>query len=223
MKSLFVIGDSISCYYGRHLEPMLAGLLQYDRKGGTHKLGNLDDGTDGVNGGDSSMVLTYLSEMVGRWGSHGPDVLLVNCGLHDIKRKTDGPHQVPIETYEANLREICSLARKAAGRMVWVRSTPVADLPPGAADKAAASRRNDDAIAFNDAADAVMAEAGVPVLDLYTFTKNLGPDVYMDGWVHFDETTAARQAAFIAGFLSAFVTSQPAQEGRSPEAGHRGL
>ncbi|HRU06177.1 MAG TPA: SGNH/GDSL hydrolase family protein [Candidatus Brocadiia bacterium] len=208
MQSVFVIGDSISCYYGRHLEPMLKGVFAYDRKGGTHKLKDLDDGTDGVNGGDSSMVLVYLREMVKRWAGSGPDILLVNCGLHDIKRKAEGPHQVPLDRYTANLREICRLAQRAAGRMVWATTTPVVDLPPGAAAETATSRSNADVLAFNEAAGRVMAEHGVAAIDLYTFTKNLGPDIYMDGHVHFNEAAAARQAAFIAGFLCALTAQE---------------
>lgn len=203
-KSIFVIGDSISCYYGRHLEGMLEGRFAYDRKGGTHKLADLDDNTDGVNGGDSSNVLTYLAAMKERWSEDRPDYLLLNCGLHDIKRPVAGPCQVPIDRYEANLRAICESVRGVVGQMLWVRTTPVIDLPADAAPPdVATSRSNRDVIAYNEVADAVMRSAAVPTLDLYGFTRNLGSDIYMDGRVHFTQDAAAKQAAFIAGFLVA--------------------
>ena len=44
-KLVFVIGDSISCYYGRHLEGMLKEMWKYDRKGGKHTFKDIDDGT----------------------------------------------------------------------------------------------------------------------------------------------------------------------------------
>lgn len=46
-----------------------------------------------------------------------------------------------------------------------------------------------------------MAEYGIPVIDLYGFTRNLGSDVYCDRGVHLNEQAAAEQAAFIAGAL----------------------
>ncbi len=64
MEKIFVVGDSISCYYGEYLEAMLKDVYEYDRKGNTHKLEDLDDCTNGINGGDSSMVLTYLKSVV---------------------------------------------------------------------------------------------------------------------------------------------------------------
>jgi len=57
-------------------------------------------------------------------------------------------------------------------------------------------------IAYNDVADRVMREAGVPVMDLYTFTCNLGTDLYCDH-VHFHSHVREKQAAFIAGWLYA--------------------
>ena len=206
LPKVFVIGDSISCYYGTHLERMLAGVFAYDRKGGTHKLADLKDGTDGVNGGDSAMVLTYVRELRKRGGFHA-DWVLLNCGLHDTK--TDlaaGVKQVPAAAYERNLREVCGLLRAMGARVVWVRTTPIRDLAPEAipADLKPC-RYNADVVAYNAIADRVMADLGIPSLDLYTFTLNLGPDVYFDKHVHFDETAAAKQAAFIAGGLDALV------------------
>ena len=60
-----------------------------------------------------------------------------------------------------------------------------------------------DCLAYNDAADRVMAEAGVPSIDLFTFTRNLGPDLYCDH-VHFVEPIREKQAAFIAGWVNGY-------------------
>lgn len=62
----------------------LQGVAQLNRK--------RDDGgspdervPDGPNGGDSQMVLAYLkSRLADR--TFEPDVIMLNCGLHDIKK-----------------------------------------------------------------------------------------------------------------------------------------
>jgi hypothetical protein len=46
-----------------------------------------------------------------------------------------------------------------------------------------------------------MKDAGVHTIDLYTFTRNLGDDVFCDH-VHFNENVSSMQAAFIAGYLN---------------------
>jgi lysophospholipase L1-like esterase len=58
--------------------------------------------------------------------------------------------------------------------------------------------------AYNAVADQVMAAHSVPVVDLFTFTCNLGTDLYIDH-VHFKDLVRAQQAAFIAGRLYGLV------------------
>ena len=57
---------------------------------------------------------------------------------------------------------------------------------------------------YNAAADGVMAAAGVPMIDLYTFTRNLGPDLYCDH-VHFHEHVREKQGAFVAGWVMGYL------------------
>lgn len=214
MKNLFVIGDSISCYYGKHLEPMLSGRFEYDRKGGTHELRDREDGTNAVNGGDSAMVISYLKEIGNVWQEKAPDYLLLNCGLHDLRKElSTGSYQVPAEAYEANLSLILDLVRKLGTTIIWVRTTPVIDLfPDRIPEWARTVRANSDVIRYNAIADRVMGGQGVPVIDLYTFTANLmgafGAGIYSDGSVHFNVETAAKQAAFIAGNLWALGSTR---------------
>jgi lysophospholipase L1-like esterase len=205
MKSLFVIGDSISCYYGKPLETMLAGRFVYNRKGGTHSLADRDDGANGVNGGDSSMVISYLKGIEKVWQEKAPDYLLLNCGLHDLRKDlSTGSYQVAADAYEANLTTILNLVQKLGITVIWVRTTPVIDLFPDRIPEGAATVRfNNDVIRYNAIADRVMDGQGIAAIDLYTFTVNLGPGIYSDGSVHFNVETAAKQAAFIAGKLLA--------------------
>lgn len=204
MKSLYVIGDSISIHYGPHLEKYLGGVMRYSRKEGNEEaLLNLDHPV-GANGGDSSMCLAFLQAKQ-RAGGIDADMLLLNCGLHDIKTDpSTGKKQVPINVYRKNLYSIIDvLAGNAMPTLVWIRTTPCDEKvhnKPGMEFH----RFSADCDAYNAAADAIMWEHNIPVIDLHTFTKNLGADVYCDH-VHFHEHVREKQAAFIAGWLGSRV------------------
>ncbi len=198
MKKLFVIGDSISCYYGKYLEQMLSEICLYDRKGGTHKLENLDDCTDGINGGDSSMVLTYLQSVI-NMDFFAPDFLLLNCGIHDTKI-SHAQLQVPPEEYRKNLQKIIDLCTQKRIKIIWVRTTPANEESNQVAAEEL-RRRQDHIDVYNEIADNVMETNKVPIIDLHLFTRNLGPEIYLNkvDLVHFNAETAKLQAAFIAG------------------------
>ena len=204
MKKLFVIGDSISCYYGKYLKDMLNGFCGYDRKGGNHKLENLDDCTDGINGGDSSMVLTYFREVLKKDFFH-PDYLLLNCGLHDVKKHGD-TLQIPPEQYRDNLNQICDLAKQNGINVIWVRTTPLNENSPHISHRETV-RHKGDIERYNQIADAVMSARDIPVIDLYTFTKNLGPGIYLNNadTVHFNEHAAQLQASHVAGAVDVLI------------------
>ncbi len=204
MKKMYVIGDSISIQYGPYLQQALQGIMRYSRKEGeTEAILNLDN-PQGANGGDSTMVLAFLRGLQKKGGLDA-DLLLVNCGLHDIKTHPQtGQRQVPLEQYAENLRGIIAVAQTVVPAMGWIRTTPcderIHNQPSMSFHRFAA-----DGIAYNTAADAIMGVAGVPIIDLYTFTRNLGPDLYCDH-VHFHEAVRAQQGAFLAGWLTHWLT-----------------
>jgi lysophospholipase L1-like esterase len=201
MKKVFVIGDSVSCYYGKYLEPMLKGICEYDRKGGTNKLDDLDDCTDGINGGDSSMVLNYLQSVIDM-EFFNPDYLLLNCGIHDTKIP-DGTLQVPPEQYRGNLQQILKIAASRNIQVIWISTTPANDKS-NQCDKKEVHRRQNDITLYNKIADDVMGQNNIPIIDLHKFTVNLGSEIYLNtvDLVHFNDDTAKLQAAFIAGYLT---------------------
>ncbi len=195
MFSLHVVGDSISQQYGPYLQRYLAGWAEYSRK----EYDPLEpDDPNAANGGDSARVLRYL-----RWRQSQEckwDCLLFNCGLHDLKTDpVTQARQVPLETYEHNLPQIIAVGRTLAPRLVWARTTPVVDAIHNAIQKEF-HRHAADVDRYNAAADRIMAEHGVPVIDLFRFTRNLGQDVYVDH-VHFAESVRQLHAACIAGCL----------------------
>ncbi len=200
MRKLFVVGDSISIQYGPHLERMLEGIFEYDRKGGVNEASKI-----GANGGDSSMVLAYLRDKLNESG-FAPDFLMLNCGLHDIK--TD-PHtkkkQVSQEEYRQNLEEIVQIVRSRVISIIWVRTTPVDDdIHNTGVTKF--ERFNEDVIRYNEIADSIFASSNCPIIDLYNFTLKMGDDIYCDH-VHFTEQVREMQASFIAGYLYAIIIS----------------
>lgn len=198
---LFVLGDSISMHYGPYLEQMVAGRYRYARKSGEEEaLKNLDIPA-GANGGDSPRVLAYLEAMAetDRWR---PDVLLLNCGLHDIKTDPDsGAKQVPPKQYRRNLQACTEILRKLGVRTVWVRTTP-ADEDVHNTPGREFHRFQADVDAYNTIADEVMGQAGVEVLDLFGLTRSLGGREIFSDHVHFPPEIRRLQAAYIAGYLA---------------------
>lgn len=203
---IYVVGDSISIQYGPYLRDDLAGIMAYARKEGEEEaLLNLDN-PQGANGGDSGMVLSFLRARA-KSGGIDADLLLVNCGLHDIKtHPATGARQVPIDRYAANLKAIVALCATMKPTLVWIRTTPC-DEKVHNRSKTDFHRFSADCDAYNRVADAIMSESGIPSIDLHTFTRNLGTDLYCDH-VHFHEHIREKQAAFIAGWLMAFSSAR---------------
>lgn len=198
--NLYVVGDSISMQYGPYLERYLADTFSYARKTGEEAALLKHNLPREANGGDSSSVLAFLQAMCAE-SALTCDVLLVNCGLHDIKTDPQtGTKQVPLAQYEANLRALVALVALLPMRLVWVRTTPC-DERVHNVRSTTFHRFAADCAAYNAAADEVMAAANVPSINLFGFTHALGPDLYCDH-VHFHEQIRQLQAAFIAGWLS---------------------
>jgi hypothetical protein len=196
-------GDSISVHYGTYLESYLRGTAAGSRKeGGAEALADLDN-PQGANTGDSSMLLACLKNKAESGGIES-DLLLFNCGLHDIKTDpATGAKQVPLPLYRDNLKAILGVLASMQPKPVWIRTTPCDEAVHNHAGSTFL-RFAADGMIYNQAADQVMAEAGIPAIDLYAFTLNLGPDIYCDH-VHFHEHIREKQAAYIAGWLGAFV------------------
>lgn len=202
---IYVLGDSISLHYGPHLQACLRGIMDYSRKEGEEEaMLNLDN-PQGANGGDSALVLAFLRAKAGQGGIDA-DLLLLNCGLHDIKTDpATGAKQVPLEAYRKNLQAIVDVVATLRPRPVWVRTTPC-DEAVHNPRQPAFHRFAADCAAYNQVADEVMAAAAVPSIDLHTFTRNLGDDLFCDH-VHFREPIRQQQAAFIAGWLMGWTAT----------------
>lgn len=201
---LYVIGDSISIQYGPHLEKYLAGQLRYQRKNGeAEALLNLNNPV-GANGGDSSMVLAYL-EGLAKSVSFQPNILAINCGLHDIKwDKAASKIQVSIEDYRKNLQAIVAIANGKKWDLVWIKTTSVVDAIHNK-PTSALCRFHKNSHEYGQVEREVMEQAKIPVLDLQTFTDKLGtPEEVFCDHVHYTEPVREKQACYIAGWMSAY-------------------
>ena len=178
-KKLFVIGDSISMQYGPYLKKLCRGTFCYGRKKG--------------NGGDSDTLMAFV-EWQAASGKIKYDVVLLNCGLHDIKTR-DGRCQVELPQYRENLRAVLAVFQKKQVHILWVRTTPVFDEIHNSR-VGEFSRSCADVARYNRAADEIMAENHIEIIDLYGFTLPLLPDGYCDH-VHFNSQVQKAQAAFI--------------------------
>jgi lysophospholipase L1-like esterase len=204
LPKLFLVGDSISIYYTPILQADLAGEANLTRKtSAAPESIAVQLGDPNVQGGNSRMVLEYLRGRFQEEGFH-PEVVLVNCGLHDVKRvpKTN-VIAIDAAEYEANLKAIEDLVRSHRAKLVWISTTPVDDARHNALSKEF-FRYNADVVRYNEIAAKLFKGTGVPIIDLYTFTAHFGNGHYIDH-VHFDEPTRALQAAYIAGYLDSWL------------------
>lgn len=198
--SVFLIGDSISIHYTDDLKEYGAEWIDLDRKRDDGKADPEAGVMENANGGDSKMVLGYLKARLKDPGFK-PDYLLINCGLHDIKRKMpEGELQVGPDDYRKNLTEIFELARTHQIPLIWIRTTPVVDRIHNT-HSTSVHRYAKDLDQYNEIADETAAKYQIPVIDLYDFTRRLGEGSFIDH-VHYDENTRSLQAAFIMGSLS---------------------
>jgi len=198
LPTLFVLGDSISLQYGLYLKDMLQGICSYERKADVDKaLQNLDVPV-GANGGDSSMVLTYLKDKL-KAPLFRPDYLILNCGLHDIKTNSETKsRQVEPDLYRQNLQIIYKLCSEySSTRFIWVRTTPVVSSIHQE-NTSLFCRYTEDVLLYNSIADEIFGTWDV--IDLYSFTFQFGEQAYCDH-VHYKEDIRRLQAAFVAGFL----------------------
>ena len=177
--------------------------MAYDRKrsiDGKTAESNLDI-PQGANGGDSHCVLAYLRFRREKDPIRA-DILLLNCGLHDIKTDpATGSRQVTPEQYEANLRQIVEEAAAMGAQVAWLRTAPVIDEWHNS--RVPFHRSEADVETYNRIADRVMHEAGAHIIDFHAFCQTLLPEGLIDH-VHYNEAARARQGQFIAEALRAW-------------------
>ncbi len=170
LSLVVLIGDSIRMGYQDHVASQLAGRAEV--------------WVPEENGGDSRNVLAHLDQWV---LARQPDVVHVNCGLHDLKRAFGAGSEVPLAEYERNVREILQrLQRELNGAVVWATTTPVDENWHH--QNKGFDRLEADVEGYNAAARAVAVDLGVPIDDLFAVVEREGKAQLLtqDG-VHFTE------------------------------------
>lgn len=200
--TIFLLGDSISLHYNPYLIPATSDRYEWQTKPGrAEAMKNLDVPID-ANGGTSARVLSFLRDEDAR-GMLCYDVLLFNCGLHDIaidEGKTAS--RVSPGDYHKNLVDILNLVTARGIRPIWVTTTPVDDERHNSRTKM--QRYNENVLLYNAIAKEVMKGKKVSMIDLYTFTANLEGEKYADH-VHYLESVREKQATFIAKELETLL------------------
>lgn len=198
LPRVFVLGASFTVHMGPHMEKALEGRFHYDRKrdsGGQRAEDNLDI-PRGANAGDSGMVLAYL-RLRRETDPLPPGVLVINCGLHDIKTKPGtGEKQIPLPRFRENLAAILEEAKAMDQKVAWLRLTPVVDEVHNARSKAF-HRFAADVAVYNAAADEIMRAAGVEIIDTHSFCLQFVPHALIDH-IHYTEEARKQQGEFIA-------------------------
>jgi acyl-CoA thioesterase-1 len=162
LPRVLLIGDSISIGYTVPTRDLLKG------KANVHRIP--------TNGGPTINGLKNLDKWLGggKW-----DVIHFNWGLHDLRFMEDGKHQVPIDQYEKNLRELVARLKKTGAKLIWASTTPV---PEG---KLNPPRKGDDVVAYNAVAKTIMDENQIAMDDLYAFVLPKVDTIQLPSNVHF--------------------------------------
>jgi len=173
------------------------------------------------NGGDSANVLANLEAWVVR---ENPDVVHLNCGLHDLKvSKKTKQHQVEIKEYEINLKQIVArIQKETRATLVFANTTPIID-DRHARRGADFDRFETDVVRYNEVATRVMKEAGVPLHDLHWVVEKEGSSdaagLMLPDGTHFNEAGYIRLGEAVADCVLRQITVRKYQALPSPPSG----
>jgi lysophospholipase L1-like esterase len=184
---LVLIGDSIRMGYQATVRERLTSVDIWSPEG---------------NGGDSANVLAHLDEWV---AAHAPQVVHLNCGLHDIKKPFDsGRAQIGLDEYRRHLREIFDRILSTGARLVWASTTPV-DEDLHHRNKGF-DRFTADVDAYNSVALDLATAEDVPVNDLHAVIESAGrTHLLREDGVHFSEEGSQLLGDAVAEFVGPLI------------------
>ena len=204
---ILLVGDSISIQYSPFLQASLkqsATWVGFSEEAMQGALTDLDTPQD-MNCGDSNRCLEIITDMLQKADGQ-IDLILLTCGLHDIKTKAaDGSKQVTLEDYKANLQKIVAISEQHNVPLIWMRTT----LVNSSIHNSLCTdfhRFEQDVEDYNKAADDIMWQAGIPSIDLWQFTRQLGTDdeLFCDH-VHYEIWARQFQGAYVAGYIQSYL------------------
>lgn len=188
MKKVILIGDSIRMGYQAEVIRQLTGLA--------------DVWAPEQNGGTSANILAHLDEWVLR---RSPDIVHVNCGLHDIKKDFDTAQPAtPLDVYEANVQQIIGrISAETHSTVIWATTTPVNEAWHH--QRKGFDRFEADVTAYNDAAVGVAKALGIPINNLFEVVSQ---DYLQPDGVHFTPAGSALLGKAVADYIRPFLEKQ---------------
>ena len=191
MQKLILIGDSIRMGYQADVIRELVNLANV--------------WAPMQNGGNSANILQHLDEWI---ISRSPDVVHINCGLHDLKKDFDtGVPAIPINQYEPNLRTLFGRILGETNRtIIWAMTTPVNEIWHH--ERKGFDRLEADVAAYNAVACKVADDLDIPINDLFGVIMDAGRDSHLtpDG-VHFTPEGCGLLGKAVAEFVKPYLTA----------------
>jgi lysophospholipase L1-like esterase len=154
------------------------------------------------NGGDSANVLANVEAWL---ADARPDIVTLNCGLHDIHRdRATGQCQVPAEAYRDNLAAILGHLKDAGTSNVWLPTTPVIEARHQAVKPF--DRYNRDVDSYNRIALELVSREGLPTVDLHAAARELGLEAgLLEDGVHFTDEAYEHLGRVVAAELEGML------------------
>ncbi|MBN1399523.1 MAG: SGNH/GDSL hydrolase family protein [Anaerolineae bacterium] len=168
MPKVVLIGDSIRMGY----EPVVRRELAAEA----------EIWAPAENGGTSGNVREHLHTWI---VVQQPDLVHVNCGLHDIKTAFGASAKaIGIGAYRANVARIVETAMEMGAQVIWATTTPVNHAWHHANKDF--DRFEADVRAYNEVAIEVAQSLGASINDLYSLVMAAGRDgLLLPDGVHF--------------------------------------
>ena len=190
LPRVVLIGDSISIGYTLPTRELLKGVAN------VHRIP--------VNGTSTDVGLKSLDAwLAAKDKATGQDqtwdVIHFNWGLHDLKHWKDGkldlagPQVNDLATYERNLRAIVARLKQTHAKLIFATTTPV---PEGSAGRVAG-----DELKYNEVAERIMKEEGIPVDDLHALAASRLAEIQQPQNVHFTEDGSRVLATQVAAMI----------------------
>jgi len=157
-----IVGDSISMEQSGFFK----GLVE-----------RIGDRVDIVHNPGNASNSAHVAANIGKWvEAASPDIIHINCGLHDIKFYRDKKAlAIPPDQYEQNLRQIAGYLKGLKDtKVVFALTTPVVDEWHHA--NKPFDRREADVRHYNTIARRIMSEHGITISDLYQPIIEAGPE-----------------------------------------------
>ena len=195
MKNVVLIGDSIRLGYQEQVKKLLAKKAEFF--------------TPAENGGHSANLLVYLHLWV---LNRQPDIVHMNCGLHDLKTVYYGGREsvVSLPFYAENVEKLLRITKERSPRtqLIWATTTPVIFSRAHAnhAQYKDFDRYEVDVDSYNDVARAICRKLDVPVNDLCAFVRQQGVETMVgDDGVHYTPAGYERLGQAVANALEPYL------------------